>query len=397
MRIGGRRTRIVLVAAVGLIGGAIAGIADGGGRSGSLVLLAAGVVLGEMLVLRLGEGTGIPLSYAVLLVLVRSFSPMTAIGVFAAAQVAALLIAAGPRSLRRRLYGALIRGVAAVAAVGGYGIADSLISDEESLATLLIALTCAAAAVVTVHEVLRAVLRLPTTLGARKRTAWLAITSSGMLMAVGYGGVHGGTNVGIWGPLLFSIPLLAAWYAFDRLESASRTHRQTIEALSLAPELGGLVRDGHARRVAATALLVGRELDVPAEQLEQMETAALLHHLGEVILDDPAHLGAPHAEEKVAEVTAGILRNIAPLSAAGDIVAGVQHTHHRAGRGQVPAHHVASQVLKAASDFDDLTGGEAVRYGSAIEELYSAPGYVYDSRILDALERVLLKGSPANT
>ncbi len=397
MKLGGRRGRMMVVTAVGLLGGTIAGIADGHGRSGSLVLLGAGVVLGEMLVLRLGDGTGIPLSYAVLLVLVRSFSPLAILGVVATAQVAALLVTGGPPSLRRRLEGALIRLGAAVAAIGAYGGSGALIGGEESLATLLVSLACAAAAIIAVHEVLRAALRLPTSLGSRKRTAWLAVASSGMLMAVGYGGVDGGANVGIWGPLLFSIPLLAAWYALDRLESASRTHHQTIEALSLAPELGGLVREGHARRVAETALLMGRKLDLPSEHLEHLETAALLHHLGEVILDDPAHLGAPHSPEKVAEVTAGILRDIAPLAAAGDIVAGEPHSHHRAGRSQTPVYHVASQVLKVASAFDDLTGGEAVRCGSAIETLYSGPGYVYDSRVLDALERVLLEGSPATT
>ena len=91
---------------------------------------------------------------------------------------------------------------------------------------------------------------------AAARLAWLAIASSGMLMAIGYRGVDGHGQVGIWGPLLFSTPLLAAWYAFERLDSATRAYRQTIEALAMAPEFGGIVPPGHSQRVAA---LVGRD------------------------------------------------------------------------------------------------------------------------------------------
>ncbi len=395
MNVKRRRTRLLLVSAIGVAGGVIAGIADGDGRAGSLVLLAAGIVLGEILVLRLEDGTGIPLSYAVMLVLIRSFSLPVVVATIGVAEVAAFFATIGQRSKKQRLLAIVLRVGAATAAAAAYRGLRTLAGGEESLATLLFSLACVTAVVVGVHELSRSVAHRSTSLKARGRTAWLAVASSGMLMAIGYGGVDGGANVGIWGPLLFSIPLLAAWYAFDRLESASRTHRQTIEALSLAPELGGLVRDGHAARVASTALSIARELRLSDDELEHLETAALLHHLGEVILDDPAHVGAPSAPAEIASVTAGMLREIAPLAAAGDIVAGEPHSHHRAGRSQVPSYHLASQVLKVASAFDDLTAGEAVRTGSAIETLYSGPGYLYDSRVLDALERILLKGSPA--
>ena len=100
--------------------------------------------------------------------------------------------------------------------------------------------------------------RLGASFSARGRLAWLAIASSGMLMAIGYRGVDGDGRVGIWGPLLFSTPLLAAWYAFERLDSATRSYRQTIEALAMAPELGGMVPPGHAERVADAGVGDGR-------------------------------------------------------------------------------------------------------------------------------------------
>ena len=54
-----------------------------------------------------------------------------------------------------------------------------------------------------------------------------------------------------------------------------------------------------------------------------------------------------------------------------------------------PAVVLASQSLKVASAFDDLTEGEADRSAAALEALYSSPGYVYNSRALEALERIL--------
>jgi len=390
-----RRTRLLLVAAAGVVGATIAEVLGSDGGAGALVLLAAGVVLGEILVLRIEDGTGIPLSYSVMLVLIGSFDPPVAITTIALAEVVGFLATAGQRRWTRRLLATLLRTAVAAVAIGTYRGVSTLVGSEESLATVLLSLACVMLVVVAAHEVFRHLMRAPSSLGARGRTAWLAVASSGMLMAVGYGGVGGGATVGIWGPLLFSIPLLAAWYAFDRLESASRTRRQTIEALSLAPELGGIVPGGHASRVASTALSIGRELALPADEMEHLETAALLHHLGEVTLDDPDRLGAPNPPAAIAAVTAGMLREIAPLEAAGDIVAGEPSSHHRAGRSRVPAYHLASQVLKVAGTFDDLTAGDAVRYGSAIEMLYDDPGYVYDTRVLDALERVLMKDPAA--
>jgi hypothetical protein len=211
-------------------------------------------------------------------------------------------------------------------------------------------------------------------------------------MSVGYSGVNGRGTLGVWGPLLFSIPLLATWYSFERLDSISRTYRQTIEALAMAPELGGVVRMGHAERVAALAGDIGRELGLDDANIEDLETAALLHHLGQVTLDEPAP-GTRADLREVAEVTAALLRDIEPLRAAAEIVAGeplgardsMRHPSSRI----TAAVGASSQALKVASAFDDFTEGEDDRSAAALEALYSSPGYVDNSRALEALERIL--------
>ena len=52
---------------------------------------------------------------------------------------------------------------------------------------------------------------------------------------------------------------------------------------------------------------------------------------------------------------------------------------------------MAVQVLRVASDYDDLTARDSNDESSAIEILRSAPGYVYDEKVLSALERVVLE------
>jgi hypothetical protein len=241
-------------------------------------------------------------------------------------------------------------------------------------------------------ELLRIVTRRRSGLVGRGSVAWSALGSCAVLMAVGYSGVNGRGNLGVWGPLLFSIPLLGTWYSFERLDSIKRTYRQTIEALATAPELGGVVRPGHATRVAALASGIGRELDLDDANLHNLETAALLHHIGQVTLDEPPP--GTHADlREVAMVTAALLREIEPLRAAAEIVAGEplgarDSMRHPSAR-VMPAVTIASQALKVASAFDDLTEGAADRSAAALEALYSSPGYVYNSRALEALERIL--------
>jgi hypothetical protein len=50
---------------------------------------------------------------------------------------------------------------------------------------------------------------------------------------------------------------------------------------------------------------------------------------------------------------------------------------------------MSGQILKVASAFDELCEGRNERAGGALEAMYSCPGYLYDARVLAALEVVL--------
>jgi hypothetical protein len=347
--------------------------------SRDLAILAGGVLLGELFVLRLEDRTSVPLSFAVILVAASSFTTYEFFGVLVGAELtAAFVVPAGidPRSRVRLLLARLLVGVATLVAYRGV---LALLDANETIGDLLAALGAAVLAQVLCDTALRLASGLSSGLSSRGRWAWLAVASTGMLMAIGYRGVDGDGAVGITGPILFATPLLAAWYAFERLDSATLAYRQTIEALAMAPELGGLVPQGHAERVATLAVSMGDRLGLHGPELEDLEMAALLHHVGQVTLDDPEVGGRPEPHH-VAAVTSSMLREIRPLAPAGDIVAGESDDHRRK---------LAVQVLRLASEYDDLTSVDGTPASVALETLRSAPGYVYEERVLSALERAI--------
>ena len=374
------RRRMSFVVIAGFAVALLAHFVDPSGSASPLVFLASGVVVGELLVLRLESGTAVPLSYAVLLVLASSFrAPEYALVVVGAELISAVL-RISHRSTGWRAQIMIERLIVAAATLAVYDGVRALTHHHETVGAVLLTLAAAAVAQVPVDLAARWILRLDPAFTPRARLAWLAIASSGMLMAIGYRGVNGHGELGIWGPLLFATPLLAAWYAFERLDTATLAYRQTIEALAMAPEFGGLVPPGHSQRVATLAAAMAGTLGVSAHDTSDLEMAALLHHLGQVTIDEPEDPERGIAPSEVAAVTSAMLREIKPLAGAGDIVA---------GDAADPRRRVAVQVLRVASDYDDLTARDSNEADVAIETLRSAPGYVYDDKVLTALERVV--------
>jgi hypothetical protein len=185
---------------------------------------------------------------------------------------------------------------------------------------------------------------------------------------------------------VFTIPLLAAWYSYEHLDEIRRTYSQTIRALGAAPELGGMVRDGHAERVAALTVAMAQELGFSRTELEHLETAALLHHLGQVCIDEPED-GRPPDGAAIAHSGAEILRSTELLAPAGDIIAAEALPLRDDVRARPGV--MSGQILKIASAYDELSEGRSDRGEAALEALYSAPAYLYDEHVLGALEIVL--------
>jgi len=361
-------------------------LAQPGTRWAALALIGGAIAAGELIVLRPPYREAIPISFAFMVVLARRATLGEAALVLLVALLATFLVRNEPSTVEGRLALFLERFVEGMAAALVYRGAQEVFGLPMSRAQVLTALALAAVAPLAVAEIARMVRQRELSIPMHGRTADLALVTSATLMAVSDLGVEGRGGMGLWGPVVFTIPLLAAWYSYEHLEIIRRTYDQTIHALGAAPELGGMVREGHAERVADLCTAIATELAFSRHELEQLETAALLHHLGQVCIDEPDDGRAPEAVA-VAQAGAAVLRGTRLLAPSGDIIA-AESMPFREKISSRPSV-MSGQILKVASAFDELCEGRSERAGGALEALHSCPGYLYDVRVLAALEVVL--------
>jgi hypothetical protein len=381
------RVRAISALAASLLALLIAVLLGASPKTIDVVILGSALLAGYLIDLRPASRSALPVGYAVIMVLLRAASPVEFVAAVGAASAAAVILRADYRGLAARsllLAEFLSAGLGAGAV---YMLVADATSGTDARASVLGALASAAVVEIAVADLVAFAKerRFPS---LRARGPDLALVSSGMLMAVGYGGIGGHGRLGLWGPLLFAIPLFAAWYSFELLGRTRRTFRQTVQALGVAPELGGLVRTGHVERVAKLAIVLGDDLGLPESDIEDLETAAWLHHLGAVCLDEPASGSQPDATE-VARAGAEMLRSSHALTNAGDVVAAEPSLHRSPGETLQQPAALMGQILKVASAYDELTEGEDSHAQWAVDALFTGPAYVYDGRVLAALERVL--------
>jgi hypothetical protein len=365
-----------------------ANIAQPGTQWSALALIGGAIAAGELIELRPPYRAAMPISFAYMVVLAcRAPDVADAAMVLVVALLATFLVRTEPTTAEARLgllAERLAEGMAAVLVF--HALSDGFGPGMDRV-TLLITFACAAIAPLLVAEVARMVRTRSFEISWHGRTADLALVTSATLMAISDRGVDDdGGGMGLWGPLVFTIPLLAAWYSYEHLDEIRRTYEQTIRALGAAPELGGIVRAGHSERVATVAVAIGSELGFSHHELSQLETAALLHHLGQVCLDEPDDGRAPEPAS-VTAAGAAILRSTPLLAPAGDIIA-AEAMPFREKVGSRPSV-LSGQVLKVASAFDELSDGLPGRASLALEALHCAPAYLYDARVLSALEVTL--------
>jgi hypothetical protein len=379
--------RVAALAFIGLAAASIAILAGADRQLVDVIVLGVALVAADLAELRPANRLALPLGFALVLVLLRAASATEFVVAVTAGSAAAVVLRTDKATAATRL---LVFAEFLAAGLGA-GVVFQLAMDAarraDPRAAVLGSLACAAFVEILVADLV-SLARDHRLAPVRSRAAELALVSSGMLMAVGYGGIGGQGRLGLWGPVLFSIPMMAAWYSFELLGRTRRTFRQTVRALGLAPELGGLVREGHVERVADVAVALGRELGVGETELDDLETAAWLHHLGAVSLDEPVVGRQPDAAE-VARASAEMLRSSQALASAGDVVAAEPSLHRPPGESSGRPAALMGQILKVASAYDELTEGSDTHAQWAIDALFTGPAYVYDGRVLTALETVL--------
>ena len=182
-----------------------------------------------------------------------------------------------------------------------------------------------------------------------------------------------------------------------------RLHLSNLKALSSALSAKDYYTLGHAARVAAYMVLLGKELGWPHETLVQAEEAAYLHDIGKIAISDrvllkpsrlnSARVGA-HAPAPRASAPTSSARSSRPSSWPA-----VRHHHERWDGGgypdglagdDIPA---LAQAMCIVDSYDAMSSWRpyrgAMSYADCLLELERCRGSQFDPRLVDAFRRVL--------
>ncbi|MEU7569549.1 HD domain-containing protein, partial [Streptomyces fradiae] len=217
----------------------------------------------------------------------------------------------------------------------------------------------------------------------RMRGAGPAVCATGAVLALGV------AAAGLWALPVLCVPLLLARLALRRRDAVRRTYRQTVASLARATEVAGHTPPGHAHRVAALSLAVGRELGLPGDELAVLEYAALLHDIGQLSLVDPVPGGATaalsDAERRRIAFLGGAVARQAGVPAAVAVAVERQAAPYR----EQPA---AARIVRAANAYDELRGETAPEALRALERLRLGTARDYDPAVVESLARVVVRG-----
>jgi len=185
-------------------------------------------------------------------------------------------------------------------------------------------------------------------------------------------------------------------------ENIKTMHLSNLKALSSALNAKDYYTLGHAARVAAYMVLLGKELGWPTELIRQVEEAAYLHDIGKIGVSDrvllkPGGLNA-HEWELMRQhpiFSADIIR---PLFAE-PYVRGVRH-HHECFDGSGYPDGIAGEeipevarMMCVADSYDAMSFRrpyrQALDYAECVAELRRCSGSQFDPEIVEAFLRVL--------
>ena len=184
----------------------------------------------------------------------------------------------------------------------------------------------------------------------------------------------------------------------EMLDVLCTNYRATLRSLAKALEARDAETAGHADRVVAFSLRIGKEMGLPANSLIALEQGALLHDIGKIgvpdaILLKPAALSQEQWTEMRKHISYGltIIEGIDFLSGARAVVG--QHHEKYDGSGY-PAGlvgdliHINARIFAVADAFDAMTSDRPYRaampFETAQAELVANAGSHFDPTVVKA-------------
>jgi putative nucleotidyltransferase with HDIG domain len=205
--------------------------------------------------------------------------------------------------------------------------------------------------------------------------------------------------------LLFFAPLLLARYSFKLYLNMKHTYIDTISAFNKFLEAKDMYTSGHASRVLKYSEMIGEDLHLTQDRMDNLKNAAILHDIGKIGIDDnilkkPSSLSLDEYNTIKSHVTIGaeIIDGIDFLKGISKIVA--QHHERPDGMGYPYGLKevdicVEASILSIADVYDAMISDRPYRKGMGIEyavsELRSNKGTQFNPKVADAFIKILEK------
>jgi putative two-component system response regulator len=179
-----------------------------------------------------------------------------------------------------------------------------------------------------------------------------------------------------------------------------------IDALVSALEAKDKYTGGHSRRVTEIAVAVGKELDLSAEDMEDLRWGSLLHDIGKIAIDEavqnkPGKLTAEEYEHIMTHAHVGA--SIVGPVVNGKITKTIEHHHDRydgSGIHQIIAGNdipLEARILAVADAFDAMISDRPYRaampIAKAVEEIKHCAGSQFDPVVVAAFLKTVQIGA----
>ena len=226
---------------------------------------------------------------------------------------------------------------------------------------------------------------------------YLAEAPLGFLMAIVY------VEVGIFGILLFFLPLLLARRSFELYTKMRKMYLETIRALAAAIDAKDPYTKGHSERVAGTSVVLAQELNLSDKDIENIEYTALLHDIGKIGIADNI-LGknsslTDQEFDKIKEHPIMGAKIIEPVDFLKNSYKAIYHHHERYNGAGYPDGlkekdiPLSARIIAVADAYDAMGSDRPYRKklskDKILNELKDQAGKQFDPEIVKALISVL--------
>jgi putative nucleotidyltransferase with HDIG domain len=201
---------------------------------------------------------------------------------------------------------------------------------------------------------------------------------------------------------------LAAAVANARLYAdQKRQFLEMVTALSEAIEKRDPYTGGHVRRVVTYSVLLGQEIGMSSEALEELRLAAILHDIGKIAVPDqilrkPERLDSDEARVMARHVVDGA-EMVGRIRSLRHLVPGIRNHHERVDGSGYPDGLTDAElpmiprIIGVADTFDAMTTDRPYRRAltpeAAAKEIARGSGSQFCPQVADAFSRLYARGA----